>query len=69
MTITNHQVGAVISTYLKNKRETVTNVARRSTGSQEVPDEVSVSDEGKRILFERMGKRIAEKAQTDISST
>ena len=69
MTITNHQVGAVISTYLKNKRETVTNVAHRSSGSHEVPDEVSVSDEGKRILFERMGRRIAEKAQTDISST
>ena len=68
MTISNHQVGAVISTYLKNKRETITNVAHRSKGP-EVADEVSVSDEGKRILFERMGRRIAEKAQADISST
>lgn len=67
MTITNHQVGAVISTYLKNKRETVTNVPQ-PLGDHEANDEVSVSDAGKRILIERMGKRIAEKAQTDISS-
>lgn len=68
MTITDHQVGAVIRTYLKNKRDTLTNVISSSRDT-EVKDEVSVSDEGKKILFERMGRRIAEKAQTDISST
>jgi hypothetical protein len=68
MTITDHQVGAVIRTYLKNKRDTLTNVVS-SSRDHDVKDEVSVSDEGKRILFERMGKRIAEKAQAEISST
>ncbi len=68
MTITDHQVGAVIRTYLKNKRDTLTNVVP-SSRDHDVKDEVSVSDEGKRILFERMGKRIAEKAQAEISST
>jgi hypothetical protein len=67
MTITDHQVGAVIRTYLKNKRDTLTNVVSTSDGP-EVADQVCVSDEGKKILFERMGKRVAEKAQTDISS-
>ena len=67
MTITDHQVGAVIRTYLKNKRDTLTN-AVSSSKDPEVADQVSVSDEGKKILFERMGKRVAEKAQTDISS-
>ena len=67
MTITDHQVGAVIRTYLKNKRDTLTNVAS-SSSDREVNDQVSVSEEGKRILFERMGKRVAEKAQADVSS-
>ena len=67
MTITDHQVGAVIRTYLKNKRDTLTNVVSTSK-DREVSDQVCVSDEGKKILFERMGKRVAEKAQTDISS-
>jgi len=68
MTITDHQVGAVIRTYLKNKRDTLTNV-KSSSGDRDVKDQVSVSEEGKRILFERMGKRVAEKAQADVSST
>jgi hypothetical protein len=67
MTITDHQVGAVIRTYLKNKRDTLTNVVSGSKDT-EVSDQVCVSDEGKKILFERMGRRVAEKAQTDISS-
>ena len=67
MTITDHQVGAVIRTYLKNKRDTLTNAISPSR-ELEVADQVSVSDEGKKILFERMGRRVAEKAQTDISS-
>ncbi|MBA4417868.1 MAG: hypothetical protein C0392_08160 [Syntrophus sp. (in: bacteria)] len=67
MTITDHQVGAVIRTYLKNKRDTLINVASSSNG-RDVNDQVSVSEEGKRILFERMGKRVAEKAQADVSS-
>jgi hypothetical protein len=69
MTITDHQVGAVIRTYLKNKRDTLTNSAASSSSRDtDVTDEVCVSDEGKKILFERMGRRVAEKAQTDISS-
>ncbi len=68
MTITDHQVGAVIRTYLKNKRDTLTNVVSTSRDPEDVKDEVCVSDEGKKILFERMGRRMAEKAQTDISS-
>lgn len=67
MTITDHQVGAVIRNYLKNKRDGLTNVAS-SSRDRDSGDRVSVSDEGKKILFERMGRRIAEKAQTDISS-
>ncbi len=67
MTITDHQVGAVIRTYLKNKRDTINNVISTSV-DRDVKDQVSVSDEGKKILFERMGRRVAEKAQTDIAS-
>ncbi len=67
MTITDHQVGAVIRTYLKNKRDTINNVISTSV-DRDVKDTVSVSDEGKKILFERMGRRVAEKAQTDITS-
>jgi hypothetical protein len=67
MTITDHQVGAVIRTYLKNKRDTLANAVSPSR-DHDVKDEVSVSEEGKRILFERMGKRIAEKVQAEISS-
>jgi hypothetical protein len=67
MTITDHQVGAVIRNYLKNKRDTLTNTLH-SSRDRDLPDTVSVSDEGKKILFERMGRRMAEKAQTDISS-
>ncbi|MDR2018345.1 MAG: hypothetical protein LBQ00_05680 [Syntrophobacterales bacterium] len=68
MTVTDHQVGAVIKTYLKNKRDTITNVMP-SSDDRGSADTLSVSDEGKKILFERMERRIAEKAHNGISST
>jgi hypothetical protein len=64
--IPDHQIGAVIRAYLKNKRDTLAKEVPASEGT-EVEDEIRVSDQGKRILLERMGRRVAEKAQIDPS--
>ena len=62
--IPDHQIGAVIRAYLKNKRDTVAEGVPKDTAAK---DRTRVSDLGKRILLERMVQRIAKKAQTDIS--
>jgi hypothetical protein len=64
--IPDHQIGAVIKAYLKNKRDTLAKGLPTSKDT-EVEDEIRVSDQGKKILLERMGKRVAEKAHTDTS--
>jgi hypothetical protein len=69
MSITHHQVGSIIRAYLRNKREALADLDYDSNHIAEVKDEICLSDEGRTILFERMGQHVAEKAQTDTSST
>jgi hypothetical protein len=65
--ISDHQIGEVIRAYLKNRRDTFAQGAPTSEEA-EVKDQTFVSDQGKRILLERMGQRVAKKAKTDTSS-
>jgi hypothetical protein len=67
MKILEHQVGAVIKTYLKNRKGRLENVIPFREYS-EVNDNVNVSEEAKRVLYERLGKQVIEKAKKEISS-
>ena len=67
MKINEHQVGTVIKTYLKNRKDKLTTASTFAEG-REINDNVHVSDEGKKVLFERMGKHVVEKAKNELSS-
>ncbi len=67
MKVTEHQVGTVIKTYLKNRKDRLSNVLPLSE-HREITDDVKVSEEGKKILFERMGRHVLEKVKNEISS-
>lgn len=66
MTISTNQVSAVIRTYLKNTKDRLENVAN-SRNPGKVRDEVMVSDDAKKILFERIGKRVVEKLKDEMA--
>jgi hypothetical protein len=61
MPISTNQVSAVIRTYLKNARDKLENEESSHPDSEGVRDEVRVSDDAKKILYERISKRVAEK--------
>jgi small-conductance mechanosensitive channel len=67
MTISTNQVSAVIKTYLKNTKDRLENVTNLSRNPEEVRDEVMVSDDAKKILFERIGKRVVEKLKSEMA--
>jgi hypothetical protein len=69
MTISTNQVSAVIKTYLKNTKDRLENVTNLSRNPDEVRDEVTVSDDAKKILFERIGKRVVEKLKNEMAQT
>jgi hypothetical protein len=66
MTISTNQVSAVIKTYLKNTKDKLENVTNLSRDPDDVRDEVTVSDDAKKILFERIGKRVVEKLKNEM---
>jgi hypothetical protein len=68
MRITEHQVGTVIKNYLKNRKDRLANDTPFSE-YPEVTDQVRVSEEGKKVLYERMGRLVLEKVKNDLSST
>jgi predicted RNase H-like nuclease len=67
MTISATQVSAVIRTYLKNTKDRLENVTNLSRNLDDVSDEVMVSDDAKKILFERIGKRVVEKLKNEMA--
>jgi len=67
MTISTNQVSAVIKTYLKNTKDRLENVTNLSRNSEDARDEVMVSDDAKKILFERIGKRVVEKLKSEMA--
>ena len=67
MTISTSQVSAVIRTYLKNTKDRLENVTNLSRNPEDVRDEVTVSDDAKRILFERIQKRVVEKLKNEMA--
>jgi hypothetical protein len=67
MTISASQVSAVIRTYLKNTKDKIEKVANPSINPEDARDEVTVSDDAKKILFERIGKRVVEKLRNEMA--
>jgi hypothetical protein len=67
MTISTNQVSAVIKNYLKNTKDRLENVTNLSGNPDEVRDEVMVSDDAKKILFERISKRVVEKLKNEMA--
>jgi hypothetical protein len=67
MTVSTSQVSAVIRTYLKNTKDKIERVANPDINPDDVRDEVTVSDDAKKILFERIGKRVVEKLKNEMA--
>ncbi len=66
MKVSEHQVGMVIKTYIRHSRDRFANVFPFPTG-EEQEDVVQVSDAAKRILYERIGRLVVEKAREEAS--
>jgi len=67
MTVSTSQVSAVIRTYLKNTKDKIEKVSNPSMNQDDVRDEVTVSDDAKKILFERISKRVVEKLKSEMA--
>jgi hypothetical protein len=65
MKIAEHQIGMVIKTYLRHSRARFADVLP-PTFSDQPDDIVQVSEEGRRVLYERMEKRVVEKARKEL---
>jgi len=67
MRISANQVSAVIRTYLKNAMDRLDNDS--SSGDlEEQRDEVTVSEDARRILYERIGKRLVQKLRDQMAA-
>lgn len=67
MTVSTSQVSAVIRTYLKNTKDKIEKISNPTINTEDVRDEVTVSDDAKKILFERIGKRVIEKLKIEMA--
>jgi len=67
MTVSTSQVSAVIRTYLKNTKDKIEKISNPTINPEDVRDEVVVSDDAKKILFERIGKRVIEKLKNEMA--
>jgi len=67
MTVSTSQVSAVIRTYLKNTKDKIEKISNPTMNPEDVRDEVVVSDDAKKILFERIGKRVIEKLKNEMA--
>jgi outer membrane biogenesis lipoprotein LolB len=67
MTVSTSQVSAVIRTYLKNTKNKIEKNSNPTMNAEDVHDEVTVSDDAKKILFERIGKRVIEKLKNEMA--
>jgi hypothetical protein len=67
MKVSEHQVGMVIKTYIRNSRDRFANVIP-FPGREESEDVVQVSDVGKRILYERIGRLVIERARGETAN-
>lgn len=62
MTISDYQISNVIKSYTMSMKAKSKVGEKESTSSSALPeDKVMISDEAKRILFERIGEHMAEK--------
>jgi hypothetical protein len=69
MTVSTSQVSAVIRTYLKNTKDKIEKNSNPSMNQDDVRDEVTVSDDAKKILFERISKRVVEKLKSEMAKS
>jgi len=67
MTVSTSQVSAVIRTYLKNTKDKIEKISDPTMNPEDVRDQVTVSDDAKKILFERIGKRVIEKLKNEMA--
>jgi hypothetical protein len=62
MTVSGYQINSVIKTYMNNMKGKMSQAGKASCESTAGEDRVTISDEGmKKILFERIGERMAER--------
>jgi hypothetical protein len=66
MKVSEYQMNLVIKTYLKNNKDRTTNISQLSD-QHNIDDAVNISDEGKTILFERMGKQLKDRVREQAS--
>lgn len=66
MTISGNQVNAVIRTYLKNARNRLTN-ANTSPGNPQGTFTLAMSEDSKKILYERISKVVVKKIRTQMT--
>ncbi len=60
MTVSDFQISSVIKTYMKNMKIRMGRLALADDGSGQ-EDNVTISDEGKRVLFDRISEKMTER--------
>lgn len=65
MTISRNQVNAVIRTYLKNTRDKLADAIPSSCNPQRT-GEFTISEDAKRVLYERISKQVVEKLRSQL---
>jgi hypothetical protein len=63
MKIAEHQISMVIKTYLRHSKDRFGGDLALVSPEDQPDDIVQVSEEGRRVLYERMEKRVAERAR------
>ena len=66
MKVSEQQVSLLIKRYMRNNRDRLKNISLYP-GTQVIDDDVHISDEGKKILLERLNKQIMERARKELS--
>jgi hypothetical protein len=67
MTISANQVSAVIRTYLKNARDRLDDDSP-SGNSEKQQDEITISEDARKILYDRIGKRLVQKLRNQMAA-
>lgn len=67
MKVSEYQINMVVKTYVRNNKERLSGSSPLSTDRRYNNDDVRISDQGKMILFERMGKRVIDKIREEAS--
>ncbi|OPY80417.1 MAG: hypothetical protein A4E65_01489 [Syntrophorhabdus sp. PtaU1.Bin153] len=67
MTISANQVSAVIRTYLKNARDRLDDDSP-SDDAEKQRDEITISEDARKILYDRIGKRLVQKLRNQMAA-